>query len=73
MNYCEYKKPKLTGIIIKRPLIASITTDNELKGKMNIGMRVVKEIVSFEPYVENQVLNFKTQAVVQESELIISG
>lgn len=60
-------------IISKKPLIVSIRQKNELKGKLNIGVKKITEYIHFEPYVEQTTLFFRTQASVEESELIIRG
>lgn len=60
-------------IVSKKPLLVSIRQKNSLQGKLNIGVKKIIEYVHFEPYVERTTLFFRTQASVEESELIIRG
>lgn len=68
MNNCsKHCKCKLTGIISnKKPLISHLDPEKELQGNLNLRVKKIKEIISFAPYVKDEVLYFKTQATVDE-------
>lgn len=57
----------------KNSIFGVMKLTSNLEGVMNVGVKKIKETISFMPYVENEVLYFKSQASVEESELIISG
>lgn len=68
MNNCsKHCKCILTGIISNnKPLIAHINSEKKLQGNLNLRIKKIKEIISFMPYVEKEVLCFKAQATVDE-------
>lgn len=68
MNNCSHRcECKLIGVISnKKPLISQMDSEKDLQGELNLRVKKVKEIVSFAPYVKEEILYFRTQAEVDE-------